>query len=284
MTILKACPASKRFFSPDCELWRVDREMALLLAGGRALLMQLAHPRVAAGVAQHSDFKTDPLGRLQRTMNAMWSIGFDERKRAEASLQHVNRVHGRVRGAVPANEPGGARDYFALDQDLLLWVHATLVDSALIAYQAFVAPLSTAAKCSYYEDSKRLAELFKIRPEIVPTRLVDFEAYMRRMVVGGAITVGPMARALARDILYPRPRLLRPAGPLFRLVTAGLLPDELRRGYGLAWNDVRERRLRRFAHIVRRFLPLLPSPLRIVPQARRAERELRRVRHARNGM
>jgi uncharacterized protein (DUF2236 family) len=268
------CPASERLFSPDCELWRVDRELALLMAGGRALLMQLAHPMIAAGVAQHSNFENDAIGRLQRTMGAMWSIGFAESWRAEAALQRVNRAHEKVRGRVPANEPEfGGREYLALDQDLLLWVHATLVDSALVGYQEFVAPLCTAAKWRYYEDSKRLAELFKICPEIVPASFVDFEAYMRRMLASNAITVGPTARTLVRQILYPRPWLLRPAGPLFRLVTAGLLPDELRRSYGLAWDDARERRLRRFARAVRQFLPLLPAPLRIVPQARRAERE-----------
>jgi uncharacterized protein (DUF2236 family) len=272
------CPAGKRLFSPDCELWRVDRELALLMAGGRALLMQLAHPMVAAGVAQHSDFENDAIGRLQRTMSAMWSIGFEERSRAEAALQRVNRVHQRVRGVVPANEPEfAAREYFALDQDLLLWVHATLVDSALVGYQTFVAPLSSAAKCRYYEDSKRLAALFKIRPEIVPACLSEFETYMHRMLAGDTIRVGPTALTLAREILYPRPWPLRPSGPLFRLVTAGLLPDELKRGYGLAWNDARERRLRLFARVVRLFLPLLPTPLRIVPQARRAERESRRT-------
>jgi uncharacterized protein (DUF2236 family) len=265
-------------FSPDCELWRIDREMALLMVGGRALLMQLAHPMVAAGVAQHSDFKVDPLGRLQRTMGAIWSIVFNERSRAEAALQGVNRVHERVRGVVPENEPSfGAKEYFALDQDLLLWVHATLIDSALVGYQTFVAPLTAAAKCRYYDDSKQLAALFNIRREMVPPSLTDFEAYMQRMIAGGAIAVGPMARLLARDILRPRPWLLRPAGPLFRLVTAGLLPDGLQRDYGLAWNDVRERRLRLFARIVRGFLPLVPAQLRIVPQARRAERKLRRL-------
>jgi uncharacterized protein (DUF2236 family) len=270
--------ASDRLFSPDCELWRVDREMALLMVGGRALLMQLAHPMVAAGVAQHSDFKADPLGRLQRTMGAIWSIVFDERSRAEAALQGVNRVHEGVRGIVPENELSfGAKEYSALDQDLLLWVHATLIDSALVGYQTFVAPLTTAAKCRYYDDSKQLAELFNIRREMVPLSLSDFEAYMQRMIAGGAITVGPMARLLARDILHPRPWLLRPAAPLFRLVTAGLLPGELQRGYGLVWNNDRERRLRLFARIVRGFLPLIPAPLRIVPQARRAERKLRRL-------
>ena len=98
--------------------------MVLLAAGGRALLMQLAHPKVAAGVVQHSDFQADPLARLHRTMSAMWSIVFDKEPQARESLERVARVHTRVRGQVGLGEGvlAGAR-YDANDQDLLLWVH-----------------------------------------------------------------------------------------------------------------------------------------------------------------
>src|SRR5882724_12671431 len=83
----------QRFFQPVTKIWQVNREMVLLAAGGRALLMQLAHPKVAAGVAEHSYFKADPLGRLYRTMSAMWSIVFDETSAARASLEQVKGVH-----------------------------------------------------------------------------------------------------------------------------------------------------------------------------------------------
>ena len=124
-----------RFFSPDAMIWQVDREMVLLLAGGRALLMQLAHPKVAAGVAEHSHFKADPLGRLYRTMSAMWSIVFDETSAARASLEQVKSVHRRIHGMVsPAESLPFGTHYDALDIELLLWVHATLIDSAMVAY------------------------------------------------------------------------------------------------------------------------------------------------------
>src|ERR1043166_5444274 len=123
---------TERFFAPGSAIWRVDREMALLLGGGRALLMQIAHPKIAAGVADHSRFATDPLARLKQTMETMWSIVFDDRARAQASLDRLGRVHERVQGRVP-NGPS----YSARDPELLLWVHATLVDSALVTYDRF---------------------------------------------------------------------------------------------------------------------------------------------------
>jgi uncharacterized protein (DUF2236 family) len=272
----KPVPTDERFFSPDMMIWQVDREMALLLAGGRALLMQLAHPKVAAGVAQHSHFKEDPFGRLHRTMTTMWSIVFDETALARAALERVQNVHRKVQGTIPAAEPLAAgTPYDALDIELLLWVHATLVDSALLAYDLFVKPLAADEKSRYYDDSKKLAYLFEIPERIVPGSLVEFDRYLDRMLSGDEIAVGPSARALAEEILYPRPWILRPAGPLFRLITAGLLPEKLRRGYGIAWNKRKEKTFRLVAKSFRYLLPLVPGSLRIVANARRAEKRRR---------
>ena len=263
----------RRFFSPDTMIWKVDREMVLLAAGGRALLMQLAHPKVAAGVAEHSHFKDDPLGRLHRTMSTMWSITFDEVSQARAALDQVKNVHRRIQGVTPPGELLlSGTHYDALDVELLLWVHATLIDSAMVAYDIFVKPLAPDEKSRYYNDSKKLAYLFEIPETILPSSLVDFDIYVDRMLTGDEIVVGPTARALAEEILYPSPWILRPAGPLFRLVTAGLLPKKLRAAYGLGWNDQKEKRFSLTARLFRRLLPFVPKTFRIVPNARRAEK------------
>jgi uncharacterized protein (DUF2236 family) len=263
----------ERFFSPDMMIWRVDREMVLLAAGGRALLMQLAHPKVAAGVAEHSHFKGDPLGRLRRTMSAMWSIGFDEASEARASLEQVKSVHRTIHGiASPAESLSFGTPYDALDVELLLWVHATLIDSAMVAYDIFVKPLAPDEKSRYYDDSKKLAYLFEIPETILPSSLVDFDGYMDQMLRGGEIAIGSTARALAQEILFPRPWILRPAGPLFRLITAGLLPERLREGYRIGWDKRKEKTFRLLVNGIRRLLPLVPSPLRVVPNARAAEK------------
>jgi uncharacterized protein (DUF2236 family) len=249
--------------------------MALLLAGGRALLLQLAHPKVAAGVAQYSRFQQNPLARLQRTMSAMWSIGFDESAKALGTLEQVGNIHKRVHGSVEADEalPRGT-PYDARDPQLLLWVHATLVDSAIMAYDLFVKPLSIQEKARYYDESKKLAELFDIPNEIVPRSLGEFIAYFDKMLQGNTIAVGPTARSLAHDIVYPTPWILRPATPLFRVVTAGLLPERLRSAYGLKWDGPREKVFWLFARLFRLLLPLIPGPVRIVPNARAAEKRL----------
>jgi uncharacterized protein (DUF2236 family) len=264
-----------RFFSSQSKLWQVDREMALVLAGGRALLMQLAHPKIAAGVAEHSNFQDNPLGRLQRTMGAMWSIVFDQAAPARATLERVNAIHGNVHGTVPAAEPrSGGMPYDAFEQTLLLWVHATLIDTAIVAYELFVRTLTVEEKARYYEDSKSLARLFEIRDAVIPASLPDFDIYMNQMLAGPELAAGPTAKALAQHILYPRPWLLRPGGPLFRLITAGLLPQKLRESYEMPWNDRREKHFRRATAATRCLLPIVPAPLRIVPHARRAERQL----------
>ena len=266
-----------RFFEPSSKIWQVNREMVLLLAGGRALLMQLAHPKIAAGVAEHSRFQEDPLARLYRTMSAMWSIVFDERAQARAALESVERRHKQVRGIVPGSEPSqGGAPYDAFDQELLLWVHATLIDSGMVAYRMFVAPSALEEKIAYYNDSKKLASLFGIGDEIIPASLEAFQAYMNGMLLSEEVTVGPMAKRLAHDVLYPRPWMFKAGGPLFRFVTAGLLPERLRAAYGLRWSARKEKMLALLASAIRGLLPLVPAPIRIVPNARAAEKVSRR--------
>ncbi|HEU4345101.1 MAG TPA: oxygenase MpaB family protein [Candidatus Binatia bacterium] len=261
-----------QFFSPDSVIWRVDREMVLLLAGGRALLMQIAHPKVAAGVAEHSRFQKDPLRRLRQTMNAMWSVVFDEVGQARGSLSRVKEIHGTVRGKIADPDGKPAVSYSALEPELLLWVHATLVDSALLAYEHFVAPLSAADKIQYYEDTKKLATLFDVPPAEVPPSLDDFRLYIERMLNGPNIVVSVTARALAREILHPRSWILRPGRPLFAFITTGLLPASLRQAYGLPWDRKRQSWFGYFASLTRAVLPCLPPQLRTVPHARAAQK------------
>ena len=263
---------SKHFFAPTSKIWMVNREMVLLLAGGRALLMQLAHPKVAAGVAAHSRFQEDPLGRLYRTMSRMWSIVFDEESQTREALRQVEIVHKRVRGHVPVDEAShGGAAYDASDQELLLWVHATLTDSAMVAYNLFVAPLNGAERADYYNDSKKLAALFGIHEMNIPSSIEAFDSYMSEALTDGRVVAGPTARNLAADVLYPAPWILRPAGPVFRLVTAGLLPERLREGYGLEWNERKQKKLLWLAKGIRALVPVTPAFVRIVPNARKAK-------------
>jgi uncharacterized protein (DUF2236 family) len=159
-----------------------------------------------------------------------------------------------------------------------MWVHATLVDSALLAYDGFVAPLTPGEKIQYYEDTKKLALLFDIPSGAIPGSLEKFRVYMNDMLSGGELRVSASGYGLARDILEPRPWLLRPLRPLFAFVTRGLLPQQLREAYGFSWNQRSEKRLDRLAAVTRMLLPWIPAPLRFVPNARAAEKMIRAER------
>jgi uncharacterized protein (DUF2236 family) len=263
-------------FGPDSVSWRVDRE-ALLLAGGTcALLMQLAHPAVAAGVAQHSDFRGDPFGRLRRTMTASYAVVFGATPRADRAIRRINAIHAAVSGRIPeTGEP-----YRALDPDLLLWVHATLVDTALRVYDRYVAPLPPATAEAYHLEARRVALRLGIPAAALPRTLVDMRARMAAMVEGGEVHVTPTARMLAPSVLYPTrlpPRIVWDAA---HLISFSVMPPAIRAGYGISWSPARDRGMRRVAAISRRLLPLLPRGLRHVPQARAAERALSARRRA----
>jgi uncharacterized protein (DUF2236 family) len=235
---------------------RVNRENVLLLGGGRALLMQLAHPKVAAGVDEHSDFRRRPVQRLRRTIRMTMAIVFGDRETALAAARAVNQTHGRVRG----------ESYRALDPDLLLWVHATLVDSALVTYETFVKPLSAGERDDFYQESKLLGGLLGIPKETFPGSYRDFADYMAAIVARGEVWVGPTARELGRLVVRPRLRLL--PGPVtipFEIVTAGLLPPALREQYGLPWSSRQERLYRLMVIAIPRLVAVTPPVLRVWP-------------------
>lgn len=244
-------------FAEDSITRRVNRENILLLGGGRALLMQLAHPKVAAGVDDHSDFRSHPVRRLRRTVLMTMAIVFGERETALAAARSVNQVHSRVRG----------EDYRALDPDLLLWVHATLVDSALVTYEAFVHRLSGSDREDFYQESKLVGELLGIPRDRFPHGLGDFDQYMERMISGGEVHVTPRAKELARLVVRPPIRLV--PGPVmvpFEVVTAGLLPASLREDYGLAWGRRQQRAFKLAVAAVPRIVALTPPVLRVWPR------------------
>ena len=243
-------------YADDSVTRRVNRENVLLLGGGRALLMQLAHPKVAAGVDEHSDFRAHPVRRLRRTILMTMAIVFGDRETALAAARGVNQVHARVRG----------RSYSAMDPDLLLWVHATLMDTALVTYETFVKPLVAREREDFYQEFKLLGELLGIPRDRFPTTLRDFDAYLEEMITSGPVHVDQRARDLAKLVLRPRLRLLPgPAMIPFEVVTAGLLPAALRDQYGLAWGAGQQRAYRLAVRTVPRLVALTPPLLRVWP-------------------
>jgi len=255
-------------FGPGSVSWRIDRELVVLAGGSCALLMQAAHPSVAAGVAQHSDYATDPFGRLFRTLTSSFSVVFGTVADANATIRRVNAIHAAVRG-----ERADGTAYSALDPEALLWVHATLVDTALRVYERFVAPLSAHDEQRYHEESARVAVALGV-PE-VPARLDELRAWMDTMIAGGVVRVTPEARGIAGTVLYPTAFPPRLAWDAAHLVSIATLRPELRRQYGIPWSAARARGMDRIAAASRRVLPWVPPPLRHAPQARAAARRVR---------
>jgi uncharacterized protein (DUF2236 family) len=257
-------------FGPGSQSWRIDGEVMVLGGGSCALLMQLAHPAIAAGVAQHSDFRSDPFARLRRTLNASFAVVFGTRARADQAIRRMNAIHGAVRGSVPeTGEP-----YRAKDPRLLLWVHGTLIDTALRVYDRYVAPLTREEAEAYHAEARQIAVRLGVPGTELPNTLAELRAEMERLMANGTVTVSPTARSLAPAVLYPTPFPPRVAWDAAHLISMSVLPDPIRRGYGIRWSQRREAGMRVVAGLSRHLWPMVPRQLRRVPQARRAERRV----------
>lgn len=258
----------------------MNREGLLVLSGPRALLLELAHPLVAAGVAEHSDFRRNPWGRLFRTVGVMTALNFEERPKAQSAVQHTHACHGHVYGTLaedvgpyPAGTP-----YRANDPLLQLWVLATLIDSVLVTYDLLVRPMPLGEKAAYYAGGLELGRVFGIPRELMPPTYADFQAYMNSMLTSDLLTVGSAAREIVTALFAP-PIL----GPLVRAASffsIGLTPKRLRTAYGFRWSDADEARLQRWGAIARRLRSLTPDPLCVHPQALAAEWRARRTSEA----
>jgi uncharacterized protein (DUF2236 family) len=213
------------------------------LGGGAAVLLQVAHPLVACGVVQHSGYDRDLWRRLSGTLRALYLITFGDRLEAEEAGAAVEAVHARVRGATrePLGRfPAGTR-YSASDPGLMLWVHATLVQSSLGAFERFVRPLAENERERYVHEMNVVARLFGTPPDVLPRSYRDFRAYFDAQVSSDTITVTAPARAVASVILAaPLPAPLRLLAPAHRLASAYLLPRRLRTEYGLRWSPLHE--------------------------------------------
>ncbi|QQG43184.1 MAG: DUF2236 domain-containing protein [Candidatus Daviesbacteria bacterium] len=258
---------STGYFAPESIFRKVWRERLQLLGATRALLMQLAHPLVASGVAGYSHFQSDPLKRLHRTVDTMVAIIFGEKSQADAALAKLNHIHQQVKGKLPFSAgpfPKGS-SYSANDPDLKLWVHATLMDTGLWTYEYFVKPLSSKEKKLFYKDSQKLASLMGIPQQMIPPTLDDFNEYLKNMLESGVITVTPQAKKLAADIINPPVKpILKPFVGLVNTVAAYSLPKSLREAYGLKYTKGDQARLKMMTQAIQVFLPLTPPIVRFM--------------------
>ena len=212
----------------------------MLLAWSRAMLLQLAHPLVAAGVYEHSGFRTSPTAavrRLKGTVRAMLALSFGTDAQRENTLERIRAIHRRVRGELPEAVgpfPAGT-PYSAEDPALVLWVHATLLESVPTFYELLVGPLGATEHDAYCAQGAPVAVALGASPDEVPRSRAAVAEYMERAYRSGRIVVGPRAHELAARVLAPFGTLGAPATLVSRLLTLGTLPSIVRDQYGFAW-------------------------------------------------
>jgi uncharacterized protein (DUF2236 family) len=266
---------------PESITWKINREMIVVAGWGRAILLQLAHPSVAAGIHDHSSFRGSILSsfkRLHSTVGAMLSLTFGDTEAMIAAAAGINAIHDRVHGRVPASLElrraidAGAEAYSAHDPELLRWVHATLLESIPLTYEWLVGPLTPRDRDRYCSEAAVMEPLLGMPEGWLPQTSAQLDAYMREMLAGGTLVVTDTNRALARTVLYPaRWYVAWPAFRATQLLTIGLLPPSIRSAYGFEWRARDARAFRRWSAIIRTSLRLLPAVARQWPIARRRE-------------
>ncbi len=259
------------FFGPESESWRVHREVTVLFGGARALLMQAAHPLVIAGARETGFYRQDPWRRLQRTLMLTYALTFGTRADAKRAAAHINAVHRSVHGI---DEVTG-KPYDAFDPDLLLWVHACLVDSALLFEQRTIGRLDEAGRQRFHEEQMLAAELLELPRERIPATVLDLRRYIDRVVAGGDLVVTDAAREVAD--LFRRPPPGAEWRPLLRAVAwwaFGSLPPRLRDQYGVSWNQLKEAAMRANLRAVRYLRPAIPPRFRYILPAHQAAKRI----------
>lgn len=238
------------YFSDDSLVRRVHREHVLALSGQRALLMQAALPEAFDALFSHSAGFDAPYERLERTAVVMNTIAFGTKKDADRVTRRVRAMHRRAGVDNP---------------DWLLWVLATLVDSALVVYQRYVGALSEDEREAYWQDYRIIGTLFGLAEADMPADIGAFDAYVKGMLRGTELRVTPRARELSIRIVMrpPVPLKFRPVLEMANFITVGLLPREIRRAYGFGWDPLRGLAVAGGAEYAKRVLvPLLPGRLR----------------------
>ncbi|EJN11655.1 hypothetical protein PMI42_05054 [Bradyrhizobium sp. YR681] len=263
-------------FGPSSVTWRIDREAVIFLGAGRALLLQLAHPWVAAAIAEHSRTFADPIGRFHRTFDIVFAMVFGSLDRALLSSRQLYRRHGMIVGQMPeAVGPfaAGSR-YCANDIPSLRWVHATLVETALMAHDLVLPPLSVEERERYWAESRTFGALFGLTADDLPADWAGFAAYNAAMAASDTLTVSPAAREIAAQIFGGARPWLRPPR-WYRALTARLLPAPLRAGFGFELDERETRSADNALRWIRRLYPKLPDRVRYVGPCQEAQARLR---------
>lgn len=249
------------YFGPDSVSWRVHREVTVLFGGARAVLLQAAHPLVIAGARATGFYERNPWKRLQRTLILTYALTFGTKAEAHAAADRINEIHARIRGI---DEVTGL-PYDALDPELLLYVHACLVDSALLFEELTVGELDDAGRQRFHEEQMLAAEMVRVPRETIPKTVPELRAYLQDVYDSGTLRVTDSARTVAELFTHPpREAEWRPIlTGVSRLAFATLSP-ELRAMYGVRVGAPKRLAMRATFAATRALRPLLPPRYRYI--------------------
>lgn len=259
-------------YDPGSISWRINRESALFLGAGRAALLQLAHPWVAAALAQHSNLLSDPIARFHNTFRLVFTMVFGTRDQAIRASRSLYALHTRIGGELPAGvgRYGLGSRYEATEVGALRWVFATLIESALLAYECVLPPLTAAEREEYYAESKTMAALFGISAGALPHDWKAFTAYSEEIVQSDALGVSERSRSMAQNVLGGAGSWVRP--PLwYRALTTSWLPPRFREEFDLEPDAAGWRAAMRARRWLPRAYRVMPPFIRFVGPYREAE-------------
>ncbi|CAN5527339.1 hypothetical protein BH09VER1_BH09VER1_22750 [soil metagenome] len=245
-------------FPPNSPIWRINREHVLLLGGPAAAILQIAHPQVALGVERHSDFRNGTLGRLQRTLDAVYTITFSPRSEVEAMADRVRRSHAPVQGADP-------QKYSAFSPEAQMWVVATLIQLSIESFERYVGPIPDDERERFYQDMRIFGTYFGLRQEYGPQSWPAFQEYYQAMLDGALLGSLPISRELASHVAYPaKPFFLRALWPVSGAAAREFLPYPLRDKLGLPSTPASRFIVKAMGLVIPKLLPWTPKSLRFV--------------------
>lgn len=217
--------ADPGLFGPGSVTWHLMSDASSFVGGIRALLVQAAHPEVAAGVGDHSTYRHDPLGRLSRTASYVTATAYGAMPEVEAAISVVRRVHRPVRGI---SSRGVA--YSASAPEMAAWVHNALIDSFLTAYQRFgPEPLTAAEEDVYVAEQSQLGALMGAEP--LPKTAADLRKWLVEHPAVAYSSAG--AEAIAFLAQAPLRQPVRSAYRLLYQAAVATIPGPLREPVGI---------------------------------------------------
>ena len=273
---LRASTADPRagILGPRSVSWQIGGDLAVFIGGGRAALLQLAHPMVAYAIDHHSTTRRDVLGRFQRTFRNVFAMVFGELDDAFVAARRVHQVHTRITGTIPEaiGSWAAGTPYAANDAAALRWVHATLVDTTLLVRERIDGPLPEPTKDAFIVEMNRFARLFGIPERLLGDSYADHAAYMARMLP--TLAVAPCAREMAQFLVGKGTGMQTPLGRVVELVTASMLPRELVRAFGLVDSPLATLAIRAAAVAFAPAYRALPRDVVAIPATSDARRRL----------